>query len=146
MPSSCLETGGSGRSGAEPLGGAGMTQRQLLEAGDCDCRSASGLSGLRQASGVWPRDAEQGGESGFTSLSHHGLGGLPSRLSLTRLLLRGLNEMMRSACGEQCSETVRRISPRSSLSVLRGSSLELRIFHRWGSGRLAVAAAPEGWG
>lgn len=36
--------------------------------------------------------------------------------------------MMRSACGEQCSETVRRISPRSSLSVLQGSSLELRIF------------------
>ena len=52
-----------------------MTQRQLLEARECDYRSASGLSGLRQASGVWPRDAEQGGESGFALLFHHGLGG-----------------------------------------------------------------------
>lgn len=69
--------GGSGRSGTEPPRGAGVTQRQLLEARECDCRSASGLSGLRQASGVWPRDAEQGGESGFASLFHHGLGGLP---------------------------------------------------------------------
>lgn len=29
--------------GAEPPGGAGMTQRQLLEAGGRDCRSAPGL-------------------------------------------------------------------------------------------------------
>lgn len=35
-----------------------MTQRQLLEARECDCRNASGRSGLRRASGVWPRDAE----------------------------------------------------------------------------------------
>ena len=91
------------------------------------------------------------------------LGGCPVGLSLTGLLLRGLNEMMCSACSEQCSEKnigvfreeywrVQRlfaaliINPRSSLLVLWGSSLEPRIFHRWGSGRLAVAAAPEGWG
>lgn len=81
-----------------------MTQRQLLEARECDYRSASGLSGLRQASGVWPRDAEQGGESGFALLFHHGLGGLPGRTQPHGAAVKRLNEMMCSACGEQCSE------------------------------------------
>ena len=70
-------------------------------------------SGLRQATGVWPTDTEQGPESGFALFPHHGLEGLSVGLSLTGLLLRGLNEMMRSACGSSVesvcvSEGVRR--------------------------------------
>ena len=54
----------------------------------------------------------------------------------------------RAVFREECSRVQRLfaaliISPRSSLLVVWGSSLEPRIFHRWGSGRLAVVAAPE---
>lgn len=41
---SCLEMGRNGRPGAEPSGWAEITQRQLLEVWESDCRSASALS------------------------------------------------------------------------------------------------------
>lgn len=87
--------------GAEPPGGAGMTQRQLLEAGGRDCRSAFGLRPApgdgsvanRHGAGprVWVRSA-------LPPWSWGALRGAQPRGAA----VKRVNEMMHSACGEQC--------------------------------------------